>query len=129
MLMNTFADSLNRRHKVMLFLTLIAAGLSLVLGAGVAKAGGVALLGMALAWIFGSDSRIVHWLLFGVGIALIAGTASFDFFWWRLEWHGFENRPDGFFLLALANHLYFYGPGILLSVIGLGLIACIKPTL
>ncbi len=61
-----------------MFLTLLAAGVSLVFGAG--QSAGIVLLGLAFAWILGSNSRIVHWLLVGLGLALLAGPIGLD---WR----------------------------------------------
>lgn len=60
--MTLSAIRLNRRHKFILFLTLIATGASLVMGAGLARAAGIAMLGTALAWILGLNTRVVHWL-------------------------------------------------------------------
>src|SRR5208337_195309 len=48
--------NLNRRHKVILFLTLVLTGLSLVAGCGLRSSLGVALLGCSVAWAVGSDS-------------------------------------------------------------------------
>jgi len=64
----------------MLFLTLIAAGISLLLGAGAAKVIGVALLGIAMAWAFGSNSRAVHWLFFAAGLVLLLGPSSREWY-------------------------------------------------
>jgi hypothetical protein len=76
--MKMTAIRLNRRHKFILFLTLIATGASLVMGAGLARAAGIAMLGTALAWILGLNSRVVHWLFLGVGIVVMTGTAATD---------------------------------------------------
>ncbi len=46
---------LNRRHKAMLFLTLIVTGLALLNGAVIGKGLGIALLGVAAAWVVGSN--------------------------------------------------------------------------
>lgn len=53
------ARELNRRHKAGLFLTLILAGIFSLTG-GVGAGVGVLLLGVAMSWLFGSNSRIVH---------------------------------------------------------------------
>jgi hypothetical protein len=50
---------LNRRHKFVLFLTLVSTGGSLVCGLGIREALGIALLGFALAWVVGSKSVYV----------------------------------------------------------------------
>lgn len=47
------APSPNRRHKVLLFLTLVALGSSLLLGADTKQVAGVALLGLAATWLVG----------------------------------------------------------------------------
>jgi len=56
--------SLNRRHKVGLFLVLVATGLSLFLEASAKQTAGIALLGVAFAWLFGSLSLrvLLLWL-------------------------------------------------------------------
>ncbi len=72
------AIKLNRRHKFILFLTLIAAGASLVMGAGLARAVGIVLLGAAFAWMVGLNTRVVHWLFLGVGVVIVAGTVVLD---------------------------------------------------
>jgi hypothetical protein len=72
------AIQLNRRHKLILFLTLIAAGASLVMSASLARAVGIALLGAALAWMLGLNSRVVHWLFLGTGLVIVVGTSALD---------------------------------------------------
>ncbi len=62
---------LNRRHKSVLLFTLLAAGLSLTLGLGLKFSLGAFILGLALAWVVGSDRRSVHNLLLLCGIALV----------------------------------------------------------
>lgn len=47
---------LNRRHKVILFLTLLAAGMSLISSFGLHRTAGIVLLGVASAWVFGSSN-------------------------------------------------------------------------
>jgi len=47
---------LNRRHKAILFVTLVISGCSLLLGAEVRETLGLMLLGIALAWAVGSDA-------------------------------------------------------------------------
>ena len=62
---------LNRRHRVALFLTLVATGLTLVLGGTIKETVGAVFLGMAVAWAFGSNSRTVHWLFFASGFLVL----------------------------------------------------------
>jgi hypothetical protein len=80
----TFPMELNRRHKVALFLTLVDAGVNLVLGGSTKQTAGVALLGVAFAWAFGSNSRIVHWLFVVLGSALLVAPIGFD---WSTDRH------------------------------------------
>jgi hypothetical protein len=47
---------LNRRHKVVFFITLVLTGLSLVTGKGIGVSLGVALLGCSAGWALGSDT-------------------------------------------------------------------------
>lgn len=61
---------LNRRHKVILFLTLAFAGTVLIFDGPLGEGAGVFLIGLALAWAFGSESRAVHWLFVASGLAL-----------------------------------------------------------
>lgn len=67
-----FPLELNRRHKAILFLTLLAAGSSLVVEANLRISFGIVLLGIAFAWALGSDSRLVHCLFFVTGVLLAA---------------------------------------------------------
>lgn len=73
-----FVLRLNRRHKTALFLTLLAAGTSLLIGADVKQACGVALLGLAFAWALGSNNRVVHALFIAIGVLLAAGPLPLD---------------------------------------------------
>ncbi|HVO61415.1 MAG TPA: hypothetical protein VMT53_10805 [Terriglobales bacterium] len=68
--------NLNRRHKVTLFLTLVLAGIAAVSGTKMMEVVGILLLGLALAWAFGSDSRVVHWLFLSFGVLLACGTVG-----------------------------------------------------
>lgn len=68
--------NLNRRHKVALFLTVLLAGIAALNGAKMMQVIGILLLGLALAWAFGSDSRVVHWLFLSVGVLLACGTVG-----------------------------------------------------
>src|SRR5271166_3815064 len=68
--------NLNRRHKVTLFLTVLLAGIAALNGAKMMQVVGVLLLGLALAWAFGSDSRVVHWLFLSLGLLLTCLTVG-----------------------------------------------------
>jgi|ERR1019366_4650882 hypothetical protein len=68
--------NLNRRHKVTLFLTVLLAGIAALNGAKMMQVVGTLLLGLALAWAFGSDSRVVHWLFLSLGVLLACGTVG-----------------------------------------------------
>ena len=92
----TFPVELNRRHKAVLFLTLVAAGVSLVLGAVAKQTAGVALLGLAFAWAFGSNSRIVHWLFVASGSALLVAPIGFDWYTDRHTAKLYESRVAAF---------------------------------
>lgn len=67
----TALRELNRRHRVALFLTLVAAGTSLVLEFGPLRFAGVVLIGIAFAWAFGSDNRLVHGAFLFCGLSLV----------------------------------------------------------
>src|SRR5258708_36519707 len=47
--------TLNRRHKAILFITLVTTGCALLLGAELKEALGLMMLGAALAWVIGSN--------------------------------------------------------------------------
>src|SRR5580700_114194 len=47
---------LNRRHRAILFVTLVLTGSALLIGAELKHSLGMMLLGMALAWALGSDA-------------------------------------------------------------------------
>jgi hypothetical protein len=69
-------SNLNRRHKVGLFLVVVATGLSLFFEASAKQTTGIALLGLAATWLLGSLSVRVLWLFSSllscaVGVALI----------------------------------------------------------
>src|ERR1035437_8926294 len=68
--------NLNRRHKVTLFLTVVLAGIAALNGAKMMEVVGILLLGLALTWAFGSDSRVVHWLFLSLGALLACGTVG-----------------------------------------------------
>jgi hypothetical protein len=68
--------NLNRRHKVTLFLTVVLAGIAALSGGKMMEVVGILLLGLALAWALGSDSRVVHWLFLSLGALLACGTVG-----------------------------------------------------
>ncbi len=68
--------NINRRHKVTLFLAVLLAGIAALNGAKMMEVVGILLLGLALAWAFGSDSRVVHWLFLSLGVLLACGTVG-----------------------------------------------------
>jgi hypothetical protein len=74
----TLALRLNRRHKAALFVILVAAGASLVSGDAMKIGLGIILLGVAFAWAFGSDSRVVHSLFLACGLLIVIGTLMYD---------------------------------------------------
>lgn len=69
---------LNRRHRVALFLTLLAAGLSLVSASGIQITVGIIFIGVAIAWAFGSNSRLVHALFIVCGLLLATVPILFE---------------------------------------------------
>jgi hypothetical protein len=73
------ANRLNRRHKAVIFATALVCGLALVYGISALQAVGIALLGLAAAWLLGSDSRIIHAALVVTGLALLGGPVIFDY--------------------------------------------------
>ena len=83
------------RHKAALFLTVVVTGACLLLGAGAKESAGIALLGLALTWAFGSDERVVHWLFVIVGVALACLTAA-------LTWRTYDLRAASYARAAAA---------------------------
>src|SRR5579863_920624 len=67
-------SALNRRHKALLFLTLVAAGLSLLFGADAKQTAGVVLLGLATTWVLGGLSPRTIGLSTSI-LALLAGVS------------------------------------------------------
>jgi hypothetical protein len=68
--------TLNRRHKVGLFLVLVAAGISLFFEASEKQTTGIILLGLAATWLVGTLSVRLLWLLssfLGCLVAIIVG--------------------------------------------------------
>jgi hypothetical protein len=79
-----FPLQLNRRHKAILFLTLLAAGSSLVGEVNLRISFGIVLLGFAFAWALGSNSRPAHYLFILLGVLLAAGPV----------WNDWSSRRD-----------------------------------
>jgi uncharacterized membrane protein len=99
---------LNRRHKVALFLTLLAAGASLVLNMSAKQTAGVVLLGLAFAWAFGSNSRAVHVLFIALGVLLITfGMAVLrplsDYYQKKVDFESFDAEQNAYATLSDEN--------------------------
>jgi hypothetical protein len=88
--------NLNRRHKVTLFLTLVLAGTAALNGAKMMEVVGILLLGLALAWAFGSDSRIVHWLFLSVGVLLACWTIGIPGYRYKSDANLYAQRAAAF---------------------------------
>ena len=88
--------SLNRRHKAVLFLTLLAAGFSLLQQPYIRVTFGVALLGLALAWAIGSNSRAVHVLFLLLGLTLVGGPILADWYQHRKRIAECRSRVETF---------------------------------
>lgn len=100
--------NLNRRHRAVISLTILASGLGLVAGYGFKISLGVASLGLGLAWAIGSNCQLVHALFLLCGVSLITGPLILDWrnhliqtaeYNQRLADH--KNRLEGFRLKAL----------------------------
>jgi len=63
--------TLNRRHKIGLFLLLVAAGISLFLEASAKQTTGIVLLGLAATWLLGTISVRLLWLLSSLLVCLV----------------------------------------------------------
>lgn len=63
-------SKLNRRHKAVLFITMLGVGTGLMAGESIEIAIGLAFGGAALAWAVGSNSRIVHGAFVAAGVLL-----------------------------------------------------------
>jgi hypothetical protein len=70
--MNMYS-SLNRRHKVVIFVALIIAGVVLMNDSSLGEGLGVILIGVCFAWAVGSDYRPVYVILLLTGIILALG--------------------------------------------------------
>jgi hypothetical protein len=80
-----FLANLNKRHKVALFLTLLAAGTSLVLGVAAKQTAGIVLFGIAFAWALGSNNPPVHVSFIVLGLFLAMGPVVRDWYGQRNE--------------------------------------------
>ena len=89
-------SNLNRRHKVALFLTLLTTGTWLVSGESARQAIGIALLGAAFAWAFGSDSRLVHWVVTALGSALLLAPVCYEWYEYRDKVKYYERKVVAF---------------------------------
>ena len=58
---------------MVLFLTLVAVGTSLLFDATAKFAFGVAVLGVSMAWMIGSNNRVVQCLLASLGVVILIG--------------------------------------------------------
>jgi hypothetical protein len=75
----------NPRHKAALVLTLLATGASLIVGLETKQVVGIALLGLAFAWLLGSNSLLVHSLFIVAGLSLATGRVLWDWQKYRAE--------------------------------------------
>lgn len=71
--------TLNRRHKAVIFATVLTLGLALIEGVSARQSLGIALVGMAMTWAVGSDSRLLHAGFLAVGAVLVAGPMVVDY--------------------------------------------------
>lgn len=89
-------SGLNRRQKAGLFVVLVTAGLGLLFEASWKEVAGVAMVGVALAWAVGSDSRLVHWTFVGLGSTLLMATACYRWYDHRGAIQAYESRVAAF---------------------------------
>lgn len=84
----------NRRHKTLLFLTLVGLGSSLLFGADAKQVAGIALLGLAAAWLIGGMSVRTLGLLLSI-VALLAGigVAALPIL---VDWHTFQTDSSNY---------------------------------
>jgi hypothetical protein len=85
-----FTATLNRRHKAVLFATLVCAGIILLAGGGIGPGLGSIFLGVALA--VGSNSRLVHWLFVAAGLLLLVTPPLY--FWHERRALQAKSAPD-----------------------------------
>jgi hypothetical protein len=82
--------SLNRRHKVGLFLTLVVAGFSLLPDASARQTAGVILLGLAATWLVGSMALRTLW--FAVSAIVFTAGLSIAVFPVWLDWNVYQGH-------------------------------------
>jgi energy-coupling factor transporter transmembrane protein EcfT len=143
---------LNRRHKVVLFVTLLAAGFILITGGGIGPGLGSILLGIAFALAVGSNSRAIHGLFVTTGLVLLLAPTLY--FWVaarrqekalarmandsqsstsvgedaRDEWQVVSTKPQPFVLHdVIVENRGTEAAGLVLFAIGMGLLIVVKP--
>lgn len=79
----------NPRHKAALVLTLLATGASLIVGFDTKQVVGIVLLGLAFAWLLGSNSLLVHSLFVVAGLGLATGPI-----WW--DWQKYHAEAKSY---------------------------------
>jgi hypothetical protein len=82
--------AVNRRHKAAILLTLLAAGTSLIVDLETKQVVGIVLLGLAFAWLFGSNNPLAHSVLIVAGLSLTATPL------WR-DWHEYREERRSYF--------------------------------
>jgi hypothetical protein len=88
--------NLNRRRKVTLFLTVVLAGIAALNSAKMMQVVGILLLGLALAWAFGSNSRVVHWLFLSLGALLACGIVGLGWYVHQSDTNLYAQRVAAF---------------------------------
>src|ERR1019366_5853447 len=88
--------NLNIRHKVTLFHTVLLAGIAALNGAKMMQVVGTLLLSLALAWAFGSDSRVVHWLFLSLGVLLACGTVGLGWYFHQSDTNLYARKVAAF---------------------------------
>jgi hypothetical protein len=81
---------------VALFLTLLAVGTSLVLDVGAKQSAGIALLGIAFAWAFASNGRLVHWTFAALGWVLVVAPICYNWYDNRGAVRAYESSVTAF---------------------------------
>jgi hypothetical protein len=122
------AWNLNRRHKVSLFLVLVAAGLSLFSEASLKQTAGIVVLGLAATWFIGSLSvRVVGIVLslaaFACGLFLVV-VPTWDT-WRSYRWtvpYYLDAKPSflGFLRFEITNSDFMVPLAIGLGLIVIG---------
>lgn len=76
-----YTAKLNRRNKAALFATIVSVGLIVLLGGWDRTAAGIAILGVAFSWAFGSNSRLLHRAFVACGLLLLAPPLLDGLYW------------------------------------------------